>query len=160
EVAFQPGGSFDGYFGWASPLRYVGVIALVLLLPAVIGRCPSWRGTAAAAAIGALWGLMSYLAQENLAGGAVGALAVGGLLLFSGSASWRAVRTALIAVLAGFLASWTPILAIYAVQGQFSEFLGQYFLFPRAVASGANDTPWGGFGHTPSPYTHLFYALP
>ncbi|HEY7278952.1 MAG TPA: hypothetical protein VH594_23495, partial [Trebonia sp.] len=24
----------------------------------------------------------------------------------------------------------------------------------------ANDTPWGGFQHTPSPYTHMFYALP
>jgi hypothetical protein len=160
EVAFQPGGSFDGYFGWASPLRYAGVIALVLLLPAAIGRCPAWRGAAAAAAIGALWGLTSYLAQENLAGGAVGALAVGGLLLFSGSASWRAVRTALIAVVAGFLAVWAPILICYAVNGRFAEFLAQYFLFPKAVASGANDTPWGGFGHTPSPYTHLFYILP
>jgi hypothetical protein len=160
EVAFQPGGSFDGYFGWASPLRYAGVIALVLLLPAAIGRCPARRGAAAATAIGALWGLTSYLAQENLAGGAVGALAVGGLLLFSGSAPWRAVRTALVAVLAGFLAVWTPILAVYAFHGQFSEFLGQYFLFPKAVASGANDTPWGGFTHTPSPYSHLFYILP
>jgi hypothetical protein len=160
EVAFQPGGSFDGYFGWANPLRYVGLIALVLLLPAVVRCSPSWRGTAAGTAIGALWGLTSYLAQENLAGGVVGALAFGGLLLFSGSASRRAVRAALVAVGAGFLAVWTPILLFYAVQGQFAQFLRQYFLFPRAVASGANDTPWGGFQHTPSPYTHLFYTLP
>jgi hypothetical protein len=160
EVAFQPGGSFNGYFGWASPLRYVGLIALVLLLPAAVRRCPSWRGAATGAVIGALWGLTSYLAQENLAGGAVGALAVGGLLLFSGSAPWRAVWTALVAVLAGFLVIWTPILVFYAVHGQFVEFLRQYFLFPRAVASGANDTPWGGFQHAPSPYTHMFYILP
>jgi hypothetical protein len=160
EVAFQPGGSFNGYFGWASPLRYVGLIALVLLLPAAVRRCPSWRGTATGAVIGAFWGLTSYLAQENLAGGAVGALAVGGLLLFSGSAPWRAVWTALVAVLAGFLVIWTPILVFYAVHGQFVEFLRQYFLFPRAVASGANDTPWGGFQHAPSPYTHMFYILP
>jgi hypothetical protein len=159
-VAFQPGGSFDGYFGWANPLRYVGVIALILLLPAVVRRSPSWRGAAAGAAIGALWGLTSYLAQENLAGGVIGALAAGGLLLFSGSASWRAVRTALVATLAGFLLIWTPILAVYAVHGQLVEFLQQYFLFPRAVASGANDTPWGGFQHTPSPYTRMFYILP
>jgi hypothetical protein len=160
EVAFQPGGSFNGYFGWASPLRYVGLIALVLLLPAAVRRCPSWRGAATGTAIGAFWGLTSYLAQENLAGGAVGALAVGGLLLFSGSAPWRAVWTALVAVLAGFLVIWTPILVFYAVHGQFVEFLRQYFLFPRAVASGANDTPWGGFQHAPSPYTHMFYILP
>jgi hypothetical protein len=159
-LAFQPRGSFDGYFGWVSPLRYVGLIALVLLLPAAVRRSPSWRGAATGAVIGALWGLTSYLAQENLAGGAVGALAVGGLLLFSGSAPWRAVWTAFAAVLAGFLVIWTPILVFYAVHGQFAEFLRQYFLFPRAVASGANDTPWGGFRHTPSPYTHMFYVLP
>jgi hypothetical protein len=159
-LAFQPRGSFDGYFGWASPLRYVGLIALVLLLPAAVRRSLSWRGAATGAAIGALWGLTSYLAQENLAGGAVGALAAGGVLLFSGSAPWRAVRTAFVAVLAGFLVIWTPILVFYAVHGQLVEFLRQYFLFPQAVASGANDTPWGGFQHTPSPYTHMFYVLP
>ena len=159
-LAFQPGGSFNGYFGWVSPLRYVGLIALVLLLPAAVRRSLSWRGAATGAAIGALWGLTSYLAQENLAGGAVGALAAGGVLLFSGSAPWRAVRTAFVAVLAGFLVIWTPILVFYAVHGQLVEFLRQYFLFPQAVASGANDTPWGGFRHTPSPYTHMFYVLP
>lgn len=160
EVAFQPGGSFDGYFGWASPLRYAGVIALVLLLPTAIERCPARLGMAAAAAIGAFWGLTSYLAQENLAGGAIGALLAAGLLVFSGSASWRAVRAALAAVLAGFLVTWTPILAYYAFHGQLAEFLRQYFLLPKAVASGANDTPWGGFRHTPSPYSHMFYLLP
>lgn len=164
RVAFQPGGSFDGYFGWDNPLRYVGLIALVLLLPAVVRRSPSWRGAAAGAAIGALWGLTSYLAQENLVGGAVGALAVSALLLFSGSASWRAVLTALAAVLAGFLLIWVPVLAYYAVHGQLVEFIQQYLLFPRAVASGANDTPWGGFHHgkpsPPSPYTRLYTKLP
>jgi hypothetical protein len=159
-LAFQPRGSFGGYFGWAGPLRYAGLIALVLLLPAVVSRCPSRRGTAAGAALGALWGLTSYLAQENLAGGAAGALAAGALLLFTGSASWRAVRTAFIAVLAGFLLIWTPVLVFYAAHGQLAEFLRQYFLFPKAVAAGANDTPWGGFKHTPSPYTRMFYVLP
>jgi hypothetical protein len=160
KVAFQPGGSFDGYFGWASPLRYVGLIALVLLLPAAVRRSPSWRCVAAGSALGALWGLTSYLAQENLAGGVVGALVVGGLLLFSRSASWPAVRAALVAVLAGFLVIWAPILGFYAVHGQLAEFLRQYFLFPQAVAAGANDTPWGGFQHAPSPDSHMFYILP
>jgi hypothetical protein len=160
-VGFHPDGSFDGYFGWASPLRYVGVIALVLLLPAVVRRCPSWGGAAAGTAIGALWGLTSYMAQENLAGGAVGALVIGVLLLFSGSASWRAVRTALVAVLAGFLLTWAPVLAYYAAHGQLGDFLSQYLLFPEAVAQGINDTPWPGFGHAPpSALTPMFYILP
>jgi hypothetical protein len=160
RLAFLPGKSFDGYFGWYGPLRYAGLIALVLLLPAVIRRSPSWRGAAAGTAIGALWGLTSYLAQENLAGGAVGALAVGAVLLFTGSAPWRAVRGAVAAVLAGFLLIWLPVLAVYAVGGELADFLRQYFLFPQAVAAGANDTPWGGFNHAPSPYGRLFYALP
>jgi hypothetical protein len=160
RLAFLPGGSFDGYFGWYDPLRYVGLIALVLLLPAAIRLSPSWRGAAAGTAIGALWGLTSYLAQENLAGGAVGALAVGALLLFTGSASWRAVRAAFAVVLAGFLLIWLPVLAVYTLHGQLADFLRQYFLFPQAVAAGANDTPWGGFKHAPSPYSRLFYKLP
>ena len=151
---------FDGYFGWTNPLRYVGMIALVLLLPAVVRRCPSWRGAAAGAAIGALWGLMSYMAQENLAGGVVGALAVGIVLLFTGSASWRAVRAALVAVLAGFVLVWVPVLAYYAVHGQLGEFLSEYLLFPQAVAEGINDTPWQGFTHRPSSLTHMYYILP
>lgn len=159
-VAFQPSGSYDGYFGWASPLRYVGVIALVLLLPAAVKRCPSWRGAAAGTVIGALWGLTSYLAQENLAGGVVGALVVGVLLLLSGSSSWRAVRTALTAVLVGFLLIWAPVLAFYAVHGQLGEFISLYFLFPRAVAAGINDTPWQGYNHAPSALTPMFYTLP
>jgi hypothetical protein len=167
-LAFQPsipfagrsGGVYDGYFGWSNPLRYVGMIALVLLLPAIVRRCPSWRGAAAGAAIGALWGLMSYMAQENLAGGAVGALAVGVVLLFTGSASWRAVRAALVAVLAGFVLIWTPVLAYYAVHGQLGDFLGQYLLFPRAVAAGINDTPWQGFHPSPSALTDMYYTLP
>jgi hypothetical protein len=167
-LAFQPGtpyagpvgGVYDGYFGWANPLRYVGMIALVLLLPAVVRRCPSWRGAAAGAAVGALWGLMSYMAQENLAGGVVGALAVGIVLLFTGSASWRAVRTALVAVLAGFVLVWVPVLAYYAVHGQLGEFLSEYLLFPQAVADGINDTPWQGSTHRPSSLTHMYYILP
>ena len=159
-VGFHQGGTYQGYFGWYSPLRYVGMITLVLLLPAVVKRCPSRLGIAAGAAIGALWGLMSYMAQENLAGGVVGALAVAVLLLFTGSASWRAVRTALIAVLAGFLVVFVPVLAYFAVHGQLGAFLSEYLLFPTAVADGINDTSWQGSTHAPSAWTNMFHVLP
>jgi hypothetical protein len=157
QVAFQPGGSFSGFFGWANPLRYAGMIALVVLLPAVISRCPSWRGIAAGTALGALWGAASYLAQENLIAGAIGALAVGSLLLLSGTSSWPAVRAALVAALAGFLLTWLPVLAFYAVHGDLVQFVTLYFWFPDAVAQGYSDTPWAG-----GPYglTRMFYVLP
>lgn len=160
QVAFQPGGTFDGFWAWANPLRYVGVVALLILLPAVIRRSPSWRGIAAGAAVGALWGVMSYMAQENLAAGAAGALVVGGLLLFSGTFSWRAVRAALLAVLAGFLLIWLPILGFYAAHGDLGQFLNLYFLSPRAVAEGYSDSSWQGVSHKPSGLTTMFYALP
>lgn len=160
QIGFRPGGSFDGFWGWANPLRYAGLIALVLLLPAVVRRCPSRRGAAAGAALGVLWGVTSYLAQENLIAGAVGALVVGALLLLSGTSSGRAVRAALVATLAGFLLVWLPILAVYAVHGDLGQFLRLYFLLARAMAQGFGNTPWQGATHQPSPLTTMFYALP
>lgn len=160
QISFQPGGSFDGFWAWANPLRYVGAIALVVLLPGVVRRCPSGRGVAAGVAIGAVWGGMSYMGQENLAAGAVGALAMGALLLLTGTSSWRAIRAALVAALAGFLLIWLPILVFYAVHGDLGQFLNLYFLSPRAVAEGYSDTSWQGASHKPSPLTTMYYALP
>jgi hypothetical protein len=161
-VGFQPGATFGGYFGWANPLRYAGMIALVALLPAVVRRCPSRGGVIAGAGLGVLWGITSYLAQENLIAGAVGTLLIGALLSFSGTASWRAVRTALVAVLAGFLLIWLPVLAFYALHGDLGHFLTLYFLLPRAMAQGFGNTPWrhGAGTRQPSLLTTMFYALP
>ena len=155
QIAFRAGGTFDGYWGWANPLRYAGMIALVLLLPAVVRRSPSWRGAAAGAAIGVLWGVTSYLAQENLIAGAIGALVIGALLMLSGTSSWRAVRAALAATLGGFLLVWLPVLAFYAVHSDLGQFLSLYFLLPRALAQGFGNASWPG-----GTLTAIFYALP
>jgi len=163
EVAFRPGGSFEGYFGWANPLRYAGMIALVTLLPAVVRRWPSRWSVAAAAALGLLWGFTSYLAQEDLIAGVVGVLLVAALLLFSRTASWRAVRAALVAVAAGFLVIWVPVLAIYAAHGDLGPFLKLYFLLARALPQGFGNTPWNGGTsgtHMPFSLTTMFYVLP
>jgi hypothetical protein len=103
---------------------------------------------------------MSYVAQENLAGGVVGALAVAALLLFTGTATWRAVRTALVAVLAGFVVVWIPVLAYYALHGQLGAFLSAYLMFPEAVAAGINDTPWQSSKRHPSELTNIYVHLP
>jgi hypothetical protein len=160
EVAFNANGHFDGYWAWANPLRYAGAIALIILLPAVIRRCPSWRGAAGGVVLGLAWGLMSYMGQENLAAGAIGALAVGGLLLLSHTFSWPAVRAGLLGVLSGFLLVWLPILGFYAAHGDLGQFLNLYFLSPRYVAEGYSDTTWQGASHEPSPMTTMFYVLP
>ena len=160
QVSFQPGGLFGGYVGWANPLRYAGMVALIALLPAAVRRCPSRRGVAAAAVLGVLWGFTSYLAQENLIAGAVGALVMGALLLFSGTSSWRAARTALVAVLAGFLLIWLPVLAFYALHDDLGNFLHLYFLLSLAMSRGFGNIPWQGGTSMPFSIATMFYALP
>jgi len=160
QVSFLSSGQFVGYWGWANPLRYVGAVALILLLPAAIRRCPSWRGVVGGAALGLVWGLMSYMGQENLAAGVVGALALSVLLLLTGTVSGKAVTAGLAAVAAGFALLWLPILGFYAAHGDLGEFLYRYLQYPIAVAGGWSDTPWQGYAHLPSPLTTMFYALP
>jgi hypothetical protein len=166
QLEFVPGAAYSGLFAWASPLRYAGAISLLLLLPAAIRRAPAWRGLAGAFVLGLLWGLLSYVAQENLAAGAVGALVLAALLLFSGTAAVRSVVTSLVAVLSGFIVSWLPVVVFYAGKGLLGRFLYLYFLDPRAVAEGYSNTPWGGVHPTggeallDAPWAHMYYALP
>ena len=166
EMGFLPGGSYGGFFGWSDPLRYVGAIALILLLPAVIRRCPARSGLAGAAALGLVFGATSYLAQENLVAGVVGAAAVSALLLLTGTSSARSVAAALLSALAGFLVVWVPVLTFYTVHGVLARFLHLYFLIPQAVADGYSNTRYGGYQITAAAkaaqaaWETFFYALP
>ena len=165
-MGFRPSGSYAGLFGWSDPLRYAGAIALILLLPVVVRRYPARGSLAGAAALGLLFGAMSYLAQENLVAGVVGAVAVGALLLLTGTSSIRSVATALLAALAGSLVIWVPVLAYYAVHGMLARFLHLYFLIPQAVAGGYSNTAYGGYQATASAraaqahWETFYYALP
>jgi hypothetical protein len=165
-MGFMPGRAYMGFWGWADPLRYVGAVALILLLPAAIRRSPSRRGLTGAAVLGFAWGALSYVAQENLIAGAVGALVVGALMLFSGTSSWRSVWTALVAALGGFIVSWLPAVVYYAVHGLLTRFLYLYFHITTAVAAGYSNTPFGGFSPThgeiatSAPWRAVFYGLP
>lgn len=166
ELGFMPGGSYGGSFGWSDPLRYVGAIALILLLPKVIRRCPARLGLVGAAALGLLFGASSYLAQENLVAGVVGAVAVSALLLLTGTSSLRSVATALICAVAGFLVVWVPVLAYYTAHGVLGRFLHLYLLIPQAVADGYSNTPYGGYQIGAAAKAHqalwatFFHALP
>ena len=165
-IGFAPGGIYAVYWGWANPLRYAGAVSLIVLLPRVIKRSPSLRGFAGGAALGIVWGILSYIAQENLIGGAVGALAVSALLVFSGTASGRAVTQALLGVLAGSALVWVPVLAFYAVKGVLGRFLYLYFVILQAVAGGYSNTPFGGRSHSSptwrhaEPWLRIFELLP
>lgn len=163
-LGFQPGQTYAGfldradYFGWANPLRYAGAFTLIVLLPAVIRRCPSRRGLAAGAALGLLWGVLSYVAQENLIAGATGALAIAALLILSGTSAGRAVRTGLLAAGVGFLVAWLPVLGFYAVKGVLARFVWLYFLVPSAVAQGYSNTSLAHGWH--DPWARTYYIFP
>jgi len=166
QIGFMPRSAYTGFFAWASPLRYAGAICLVLLLPAVIKRCPAKRGLAGAVVLGMLWGGLSYVAQENLLAGAVGAVAMGALLVLSGTSAWRPVWTALCGVLCGSVVVWIPVIVYYAGKGLLTRFLYLYFLMPQAVAEGYSNTPFGGRRHdreyfrVQKPWELMFHALP
>lgn len=157
-MGFLPGQTYAGFFGWANPLRYAGAFTLIILLPVVVKRCPSRRGLAAGLGIGVLWGILSYVAQENLIAGVIGMLAIGALLLLSGTSSGRAVRSALFTVFAGFLLAWLPVLGYYMVKGVLARFVWLYLLLPRAVAEGYSNTPLRQGLH--DPLARTFYVFP
>ncbi len=157
-LGFAPGQTYDGFFGWANPMRYAGAFALVVLLPGVVRRCGGRRGVALAAGLGVLWGVLSYAAQENLLDGALGALVIAALLFLSGTASGRAVVTALLAIAGGFALVWLPVLGFYAAHGVLGRFLWLYLLIPRAVAAGYSNTPFkDGLAN---PWARTFYLFP
>jgi hypothetical protein len=169
-MSFVPGGAYSGFFGWASPLRYAGAISLILLLPAAVRRAPAWRGLVSAAVLGLLWGVLSYVAQENLLAGAVGAVVIAALLLLSGTSSLRSVISSLLAVLVGFVVSWLPVLVFYGIKGLLGRFIYLYFFVPRAVAQGYSNGPYGwprpNLPPVPAqvaisaPWAHMYYDVP
>ena len=85
-IAFQPDGSVDnqikdtmeGVWGWPNAMRYVGVFAVAMVFPAVARRPTRRSILLSGAALGLLWGLTCFIAQENLAGGAIALAGSGG----------------------------------------------------------------------------------
>ena len=66
---------------------------------------------------------------------------VGSLLLLSGTSSWPAVRAALVAALTGFLLTWLPVLAFYAIHGDLAQFITSYFRLPDAGRGSGRGLP-------------------
>jgi hypothetical protein len=155
---FASGDVYTGQWGWGDLLRYAGAFAFILLLPGVVRRLPSRRGVAAGLALGLLWGFLSYVAQENLADGAIGACVVSLLLLLSRTASFRAVVQAAATVFAGFLVTWIPVALFYLRHGALGQFIHLYLLVPRLVAEGYSNASYLGGFH--SLWGRMFYLFP
>jgi hypothetical protein len=140
-----PDGTFGGYYGWANPLRYAGAIVVVPALASLVSDDARSRRhplALAAVALGSVWGLSAWFAQENLSATVV----AGGLVLVllwltrsaTGSQTLRVVRDVAI----GFLCVATPILGYYAWHGALRDFTYNYLLVPRTVAAGYSNMWW------------------
>ncbi len=157
-IHFSADGSVNGSFGWANAMRYVGVFALAMLLPAVAAIGSRRRALASAVTLGVVWGFTCYMAQENLIGGVVALGVLSVLLTTTRTRQLRSVMAALAAIGVGFFTVAIVVLAFYAASGDLSRFLELYFLVPQAVASGYSNTPYlGGFA---DPWGPMYYLLP
>ncbi|MDX6658242.1 MAG: hypothetical protein QOH62_3035 [Solirubrobacteraceae bacterium] len=151
-----PGGSVDGYYwGWTDTLRYAGVFLVAMAFPALVARIGAAPGRVRSVALGAAWGLLCVVAQENLIGGALvlGILSV--LFVVTATYGRRAILSVLGGIAAGFAVVAIPMLAFYAAHGRLGRFLELYTLVPRAVAAGYSNTPF----EKPE-YARLFHGLP
>jgi hypothetical protein len=138
-------GTFGGFYGWANPLRYIGAIVVVPCLaqmPVSRRAAVPRRDTASGVALGSIWAVTAFFAQENLSS----VLVAGGLILVllwltRTASGWNIVRL-IRNVALGFSAVAIFVLAYYSWHGAAREFISNYFLVPRAVAAGYSNMWW------------------
>lgn len=157
-------GSLAGFYGWANPLRYMGGIMLVFLLPWLLERAKRGnRLLPSAAGTGAVWGVLVYFAPENLSCGLAGGTFLLAILWSAGHAHFKAILRVVLNLLLGFLLVWIVPLAYYASHGALGEFLHNFFLVPSLVPRGFSNTRYlEGMSHRTSAafyLTPLFLAI-
>jgi hypothetical protein len=132
------------------------VFAVAMTFPAVTARPTRRSIVLSGVGLGLLWGLTCFIAQENLAGGAIALLALAALLGLSQTIDLRSLRDAFVGVALGFAAVAAAVLGYYAAHGDLGRFLDLYYLVPSAVAAGYSDTAWLDVGD----WGRMYYALP
>jgi hypothetical protein len=143
--ATYPDGTFGGYYGWANALRYSGTLIVVPALASVVSDDAEDKRrplAAAAVALGVVWGLSAWFAQENLSATAVAGGLVLVLLWLTRSATGSQTLRVIGSVALGFLCVAAPVLGYYAWHGALREFTYNYVLVPRAVAAGYSNLWW------------------
>ena len=140
-----PDGVFGGYYGWANALRYAGPIVVVPALASLVSvDAGSGRRSFAppAIALGAVWGLSAWFAQENLSATVVAGGLVLVVLWLTRSATGAQTLRVIGNVALGFVCVAAPVLGYYAWHGALGDFTYNYVLVPRAVAAGYSNMWW------------------
>lgn len=151
--AFGADGSPGESFGWGNAARYLAAIAVVPWIGCLLTRDLKGQRLLSIG-VGVTAGLLAWFAQENLASAAIGTSLLIVLLSGAGATTWPKVRSVGVPVVVGFFAVWAPLLAWYATQGQALQFINNYFIVPRAVAAGYQNT-WFSEG-AGDPYANAF----
>jgi hypothetical protein len=148
-------GTFDGFWGWTDALRYAGVFMVAMAFPAVAARAAVAPVLIRAAALGAGWGALCLVAQENLIGGVLALAILSVLLVVTDTIGYRAILRTLGWIGAGFALVAIGACAYYAAHGRLGRFVEFYWLVPRAVARGYSNTVFPNLT-----YRRLFYGVP
>ena len=153
-------GTLRGLWGWANALRMIGAPVLALATVAVVRLRPGRRADLGRGLVlGLLWGLFSYLSQENLAAGGTPLTILFVLLFFTGTLGFERLAGLGAGLACGFAAAWTPVLAYYGRLGRLGELWYNYTLIPGLFLRGYANTPYTAvLGE--DPYAVAFYATP
>lgn len=153
-------GTLRGVWGWANGLRMVSGPLLALSLVAVAGMRPGRRADLGRGVVlGLLWGVLAYLAQENLPAGGTTLAFLFVLLLCTGTLGFDRLIALGAGIASGFALAWTPVLAYYGALGRLGELWYAYTLIPGRFFRGYGNIPYAGrFGE--DPYVVAYYATP
>ncbi len=145
-------------WGWPNPLRYSGSFVLVVLLHVAHYSRSTKVFAIVTVAAGALWGVLCWIAPENLS---TGIAAAGSLLIILWSlrqATMRRIVNTPLLLCSGFAAFWVPILRWYATRGLLTEYIANYFLMGRSVIGGFSNL--SALHHIARPTLRAFYLVP
>ena len=145
-----------GPWGWANVWRYAGLLLLGAGLPWVLSTQLGKRRSLWLALIGIAWAATFLVAQENFIGGVAVLILLAPLLITGAGVAWRSCLRAYGWVVLGAGATAIAYAIPYALSGNLTPFVRNYFLVPLAVSSGYSNTPWW----EDTPWIIAFYGAP
>jgi hypothetical protein len=150
-------GTLRGFYGWANGLRYMSPLLVVpsLVRAAGVDGIAIRPASPAAIVLGIVWGLGSWMAQENLSSTAISAGLLLAVLYCTRNIRFATALRIARDLVIGFALVAAPVVIYYARHDAAGAFLANYFSVPRAIAAGFQNTWWaqGASG------TRTFYGL-
>lgn len=131
-----------GYWGWANIWRYSGLFLLGAGIPWLINQREGQARNIAAKLLGCAWAFTALMGQESLIGGGIVLATIGLVATCSRIISLKSWLSTFGRISFAALICCAVYLTPYIVVGQTGPFIKNYFLVPRAVASGYSNTPW------------------